>query len=51
MSEWLRAFSFVASSYFLVSFEEVKETVAKKWCKAPQHKYCVGKEYYVVLVI
>ena len=27
-SEWLRAFSFVISFYFLVSFEEIKETVA-----------------------
>jgi hypothetical protein len=27
-SEWLRAFSFVISFYFLVSFEQIKETVA-----------------------
>jgi len=27
-AEWLRAFNFVISFYFLVSFEEIKETVA-----------------------
>jgi hypothetical protein len=27
-SEWLIAFNFVISFYFLVSFEEIKETVA-----------------------
>jgi hypothetical protein len=30
-SEWLRTFDFVVSFYFLVSFEEIKETVALNW--------------------
>jgi hypothetical protein len=28
VSEWLRAFNFVISFYFLVSFEEIKDTLA-----------------------
>jgi hypothetical protein len=51
MSEWLRAFNFAVSCYFLVLFKEVKETVTKSGAKHHNIKYCVGKEHYVVLVI
>jgi hypothetical protein len=30
-----------ASFHFLVSFEELKETVTQKWSKHPGTKYCV----------
>jgi len=33
ISEWLAAFSFVISFYFVVSFDEVVESVTQKWCK------------------
>jgi hypothetical protein len=41
-AEWLRAFHFVISSYFLVSFEQTKETVALNValnCVSLQPKY------------
>jgi hypothetical protein len=51
MSEWLRAFNSVVSCYFLVLFEEGKESVKRSGAKYHNIKYCVGKEHYVVLVI
>jgi hypothetical protein len=41
-AEWLRAFNFVKSFYFLVSFEQTKETVALNValnCVSLQPKY------------
>ena len=52
ISEWLAAFSFVISFYFIVSFDEVLETVTQKWCKVQQRASCsVGSEHNMVLVI
>jgi hypothetical protein len=47
ISEWLRSYNYVVSFYFLVSFEELKETEHRSGAK----HLCVGKEYNVVLVI
>jgi hypothetical protein len=50
--EWLAAFSFVMSFYFVVSFVETVETVTQKGCKVQQRTSCsVGSEHNVVLVI
>jgi len=38
ISEWPRGFNFVICLSFLVSFEEIKETVTQKWCKTLQHE-------------
>jgi hypothetical protein len=41
-AEWLRAFNFVISFYFLVSFEQIKETVSLNValnCVSLQPKY------------
>jgi hypothetical protein len=52
ISEWLAAFSFVMSFYFLVSFDQAVETVTQNRCKVQQHTSCsVGSEHNVVLVI
>ena len=52
ISDWLAAFSFVISFYFVVSFDEVVETVTQKWCKVQQRTSCsVGSEHNVVFVI
>jgi len=37
ISEWLAAFSFVLSSYSVVSFDEAVDTVTQLWCKVQQH--------------
>jgi len=37
ISEWLAAFSVVISFYFLVSFDEVVETVTQNWCMVQCH--------------
>jgi len=47
ISEWLRSYNYVISCYFLVSFEELKETELRRGTK----HLCVGKEYNVVLVV
>jgi len=52
ISEWLAAFSFVISFYFVISFDEAVETVTQKWCKVQQRTSCnVGSEHNVVLLI
>jgi len=35
--EWLAAFSFVLSFYFVVSFDQTVDTVTQLWCKVQQH--------------
>jgi len=35
--EWLAAFSFVLSFYFVVSFHKAIDTVTQMWCKVQQH--------------
>jgi len=37
ISEWLTAFSFVVSFYFVVSFDQAVDTVTEMWCKVQQH--------------
>ena len=37
ISEWLAAFSFVLSFYFVVSFDEAVDTVNEMWWKVEQH--------------
>jgi len=52
ISEWLAAFGFVISFYFVVLFDKVVETITQMWCKVQQHTSCsVGSEHNVVLVI
>jgi len=52
ISDWLAAFSFVITFYFVVSFDEIVETVTQKWCKVLQRTSCsVSSEHNVVFVI
>jgi hypothetical protein len=37
ISEWLAAFNFVLSSYFVVSFDKAVETLTQFWCKMQQN--------------
>ena len=50
--EWLAAFSFVLSFYFVVSFDQAVDTVTEMWCKVQQH-YIMQRWFRtnVVLVI
>ena len=52
ISEWLAAFSFVLSFYFVVSFDDAVDTVIQMWCKVQQH-YIMQRWFRtnVVLVI
>ena len=52
ISEWLAAFSFVLSFYFVVSFDDAVDTVTQMWCKVQQH-YIMQRWFRsnVVLVI
>jgi len=52
ISEWLAAFGFVISFYFVVLFDEVVETITQMRCKVQRRTSCsVGSEHNVVLVI
>ena len=35
--EWLAAFTFVLSFYFVVLFDDAVDTVTQLWCKVQQH--------------
>ena len=52
ISEWLAAFSFVLSFYFVVLFDKAVDTVTQMWCKVQQH-YIMQHRFRtnVVLVI
>jgi hypothetical protein len=52
ISEWLAVFNIIISSYFIVSFHEVLQTVTQNWCKMCSDIKCyVGYEHNVVHVI